>query len=124
MGEVTQLELDRLRRQVEETRVLVELLVRGKLNKEEWPSDRLQAWLDDELEHREYMRAFGKDGVFGKVSAWTVTEALFGAGFRTLHDLASVPRSQVAGIRGVGRVSIAKLDAALAERNLSWSEAA
>lgn len=122
MGEVTQADLDRLRREVEETRVLVEVAVRQWLGKD-WTQERLQDWLDGELERREWARAFGKDGVHGKGASSSAVWALIGAGIKTLDDLARTPRADVARMPGVGRVSIAKLDAALAERGLSWAEA-
>ena len=45
------------------------------------------------------------------------------AGFRKLGDLAEVPRDQVAAVPRVGRISMRRIDAALAEHNLSWAEA-
>jgi hypothetical protein len=122
MGEVTQAELNRLRREVEETRALVGLMVR-QFSGKEWTEDRLQAWLDEEREHRMFRRAFSDEGVWSVVEHLPIAERLARAGFCTVDDLSSVPRSEVAQIPGVGRASIAKLDAALAERNLSWAEA-
>lgn len=45
------------------------------------------------------------------------------AGILTLEEVAKKPREEIAAIKGVGPVTMAKLDAALAVEGLSYAEA-
>lgn len=126
MGGVTEVEFARLRKEVAETRLLVETMFCSRMTEEgrkQWTPEAIQGWLAETLERREFNRAFGPDGVWGNGLISDACFALVNAGMPTLYEVAAQPRSAIAALPGVGRVSIARLEAAMGERDLSWEEA-
>jgi hypothetical protein len=75
----------------------------------------------------ELERAAWQQRIVGGTHLYWLDEQFWGglakADVLTLEEVASRPRNEIAAIRGVGPVTMAKLDAALAVEGLSYGEA-
>jgi hypothetical protein len=127
MGEVTKAEFDQLRAQVEEiywmTRGLMQVLV-GKEKTKSY-AEYVKDYRSESVRSERFGRMFSKpDGLVAAKVPQPALEALFEQDCVTVQEVALRPRREIARITGVGRVALARLDAALAERGLTWVEAA
>lgn len=115
---ITQDQFKALRREVQETKWLVHGVMQAIIGKER--SDKalrhVQVWLEAER-FRAGTPVTEVDG-FG-----TAYWRLLDADLYTLEEVAARPRDEVASIKGIGKVSMGRIEAAMAERGLSFSAA-
>lgn len=62
------------------------------------------------------------NGDFPKGMSQPALRALQGAGIKTLEDLTKFSEKEIAKLHGMGPTGLVKLNAALAERGLSYAE--
>lgn len=119
MGEVTKEDLKALRAEVAETRELVETTLfalvgkRASKYREALNAARFQRRLETGW-------PLYRIGVASKV--WCALQS--DHDLITLEELACMGRDEVASIPGVGPRSLEKFDVAIADRGLTWAEAA
>lgn len=120
MAEVTREEFDGLRTMLEETYWMARGAMQSVQGKE--ATDRFAASVErfcDPVNRRL------KEGTpFYTVSIPTMSHYTFwDADLLTLEEIAERPRNEIAALPGVGRVSLARIEEALAERGMSFAEA-
>lgn len=117
---VTQEDFKALRHEVREAKWLSFLVLQQLVGKQKAKEgfDSLQRF----IERREEWARFDR-GTPVFATAGSQYEALLKADLYTLEEVAAKPRGEVAAIRGIGPRTLARLDAELADRGLSWTEA-
>lgn len=117
MAEITSADIRDLRREIEETKWLTFAVVQALYGKDS--ADRVLAkvreWLDDD------MRRLERGTPVYEVAAYA---RLMDADLLTLEEIAAKPRAEVAAVPGVGRVTMRHLESAMAERGLTFADAA
>jgi hypothetical protein len=107
-------ELKALRREIEDLKFL---MVSAHWEREKW--DELEAALERERDRRRY----GKPTALYHFRLGPVpADRLYDSGFVTLDEVAERSREEIASINGVGPKTLDRLDAAMQEHGLSYSE--
>lgn len=104
-------------KEVRETRQLTELLIAALYGKENTKSVVSIA-----------KRHLERNPLDCQVPIWGIglqhhVGALYEAGYRTLEDFTQVHRGEIARMPGIGRVSMQRIEDAMAEHGLTWAEA-
>jgi len=120
---ITQEDLKALRREVQEAKWLAYSVLQHHIGKGK--ADDVLAYLQQFIEQRELeerwasgMPVYRLRGI--GVQGWRLTEA----DLYTVEEVAAKPRAEVAALPGVGRATLRRVETAMAERGLSWAEAA
>jgi hypothetical protein len=110
-------ELRALRRETEETKWVALAAVTAIVGKEkaEEALDRIQRWMTQ--------RRFDEGFPLYKLDLGHAYSELWRRNLLTLEEVAEHSREEIAGIRGVGRATMARLDSAMRDRDLAYAEA-
>lgn len=117
MGEVTKEDIRRLREELRETRELAAAVLMATVGK-----DRMWPWrIEAAIEHRNHKEQAGPRlrEVIGGETAERIWDEFEVAAVRGLRRL---KRDEVEALRGVGPVTMGKLDAALEAEGAAWGD--
>jgi hypothetical protein len=120
--QVTREQFQRLHREVEETKWLTHTAIVALIGKDKADAAlaKIDEWLDSDF--RRFARGTAVYNVnLGNALAYS---RLIDADLFTLEEIAQKTRAEVAAVKGVGQVAMRHLEAAMAERGLSFAEAA
>ena len=117
---ITREDFEALRREIKEAKWLAYAVLHSLNGKEDADTalDRLRAFIDRE----EFQRRFGQ-GTPVYAVAGSQYEHLIEADLYTLEEVAAKPRAEVEAVRGVGPATLQRMEAAMAERGLAWTDA-
>ena len=118
---ITQEQFAELRREAQESKWLAHVVLQQLVGKEK--ADRALEYVRGFIEDHERWERFG-DGTPVYRFAGAKFDCLIEADLYTLEEVAARPRAEVAAVRGVGPVTLGRLEAAMSESGLSWGEAA
>ncbi len=117
-------EIDQLRAEIREVRYLTEAVLMSIVGKDKMLMYEIEAHVQSSLRRQRLGTPLREVGVRGRAHGRLTSSFHDGLDVQTLEEIIRLPRERVAAVEGLGRKSMQKIEAAMAERGLAWAEVA